>query len=168
MMLITGEQLCQSISVTQRQVILQRPPSGNRITFASLIQSFRCGDTPVVDVYDLFCQHPTLCFSSTRHDPDELQEVIRDLAPLVVRPQYNLSPTACIRRCFISTENRITMVLVFLSHYDTLARLAYEFHTSIDAIFHDVHHITPLIIEWYGVLIHWPDVNERRALEGEM
>jgi len=58
------------------------------------------------------------------------------------------------------------MVITWMSHYETLARVAYEFRTSTTAACRDVHHILPIIIEQYADLIQWPDEEERTVLEG--
>lgn len=122
------------------------------------------------DVYQLFIQSPRLCRVSTRCSPEELADIVAELSPLVAQPRdiYNEfgGQIRRPRRCILSTANRITMVLVWMAHYDVLERLAGEFGISAQLVFLDVYHILPFIIARFSRYIQWPGEAEREALEG--
>jgi len=121
------------------------------------------------DVYRLFQQNARLCRVSTRCSPEELEAIVNDLSPLVAQPRniYNeLAKNRQPRRCILSTANRITMVLVWMAHYDVLERLAGEFGVSAQIVFLDIYHILPCIIARFRYTIQWPGPAERQALEG--
>lgn len=125
----------------------------------------------VRDIYALLHEFPNLCLSCTRFTVEELDTVVRDLYPLVRLPRdiYGKFPPAHLRRiraCILSTENRITMTLIWLGHYATLERVGVEFGIAGDLVFLDSYHILPCIIIRYGHLIRWPSEEEREALHG--
>ena len=99
--------------------------------------------------------------------------VVQDLFPLVrlLRDVYGIYPPReqrRIRSCILTTENRITMILIWMAHYGTLVRVGMEFGIAGDLVYLDTYHIVPLIVERYAYLIAWPDEVQRQVLHGQI